>query len=93
MNVEEFVKETLEQVCNAAESIEDTSKGKCINPEIPVHFDLAVVTTDNQSKNGGCRIQVASILKAGGEKTKEKGVQEYNRVSFDLMLHIPTKSF
>jgi len=93
MNVEEFVRETLKQISAAAVSVEDTNKGQCVRPEIPVHFDIAVAATDETSGNVGGKLQVASILKFGAEGKTQKGVEEYSRVSFDLVFDIPSKSY
>lgn len=93
MNIEEFVKAALKQIADAATSVEDKEKGQCVNPEIPVHFDLAVTTTEKSGVEGGGQLVVASLLKAGGGANKANEVQEYSRVSFDLNFHIPSKSF
>lgn len=93
MNVEEFVKETLKQISAAVVAVEDKDKNQCVQPDIPVHFDLAVTTTDDMSGEVGGKIQVASVFKLGGEGKKQKGVEEYSRVSFDLNFHVPSESY
>lgn len=93
MNVEEFVRETLKQISAAVVSIEDTEKKQCVQPEIRVHFDIAVATTEESTGNSGGGIQVASIVKLGADKKKQKGVEEYSRVSFDLVFRVPSKTF
>ena len=93
MNIEEFVRETLKQISAAVVSVEDTSKRQCVQPEIPVHFDLAVATTEETFGGAGGGIQVASIVKIGADRKKQKGVEEYSRVNFDLVFHVPSKSY
>lgn len=93
MNVEEFVKETLKQISAAVVAVEDKDKNQCVQPDIPVHFDLAVTTTDDVSGEVGGKIQVASIFKVGAEGKKQKGVEEYSRVCFDLNFHVPSESY
>lgn len=93
MNVEDFVRETLKQISDAVVSVEDTDKRQCVQNEIPVHFDLAVATTEETSGGVGGKIQVASIVKLGADGKMQKGVEEYSRVSFDLVFHVPSKSF
>ena len=61
MNVEEFVRETLKQISNAAVSVEDKQKKQHITPDILVHFDIAVTTTHDESGNFGGKLQVASL--------------------------------
>lgn len=93
MNVEDFVKETLKQISDAVVSVENSEKKQYVRPDIPVHFDLAVATTEETSGNIAGRIQVASVVKLGADGKKQKGVEEYSRVSFDLVFHVPSKSF
>ena len=93
MNVEDFVRETLKQISAAVVSVEDTTKGQCVQPNIPVHFDLAVATTEETSGDIGGKIQVASIVKLGADGKKQKGVEEYSRVSFDLIFNVPSESY
>ena len=93
MNVEDFVRETLKQISDAVVSIEDTGKRQYVQPNIRVHFDLAVATTEETSGDVGGKIQVASILKLGADGKKQKGVEEYSRVSFDLVFNVPSESF
>lgn len=93
MDVEEFVRETLNQISNAVVSVEDTDKRQYVQPDIPVHFDLAVATTEETTGDIGGKIQVASIVKLGADGKKQKGVEEYSRVSFDLIFKVPSKSF
>lgn len=93
MNIEEFVKETLRQISAAVVEIEDTDRNQCVQPDIPVHFDLAITTTDDLSGEVGGKLQVASIFKVGTEGKKQKGVEEYSRVSFDLHFHVPSESY
>lgn len=93
MNVEEFVRETLKQISAAVVSVEDTDKNQCVQPDIPVRFDLAVATTEETSGGAGGGIQVASIFKVGADGKKQKGVEEYSRVSFDLVFHVPSESY
>lgn len=93
MNVEEFVRETLNQISAAVVSVEDTDKRQCVQPDIRVHFDLAVTTTEETSGDVGGKIQVASIVKLGADGKKQKGVEEYSRVSFDLVFNVPSKSY
>ena len=88
MNIEEFVKESLTQIANAADSIMDTSKGQYVERDVTVHFYIAVAATDTTDVEGGAKLQVASILKIGGDANKEKSIQEYNRVCFDLCFRL-----
>ncbi len=93
MNVEDFVRETLKQISSAVVSVEDITKGQCVLPNIPVHFDLAVATTEETYDDIGGKIQVASIVKLGAEGKNQKGVEEYSRVSFDLVFNVPSESY
>lgn len=88
MNVEEFVKENLTQIANAANSVRDTSKGQYVDADVTVHFDIAVAATEATDIEGGAKLQVASLVKVGGDAKKEKSIQEYSRVSFDLFYHL-----
>ena len=92
MNVEEFVRETLKQISNAVVSVENPDKRQYVQPKIPVHFDLAVATTEETTGDVGGKIQVASIVKLGADGKKQKGVEEYSRVSFDLVFNVPCNS-
>lgn len=84
MNIEEFVKETLMQVSNAANSVLDSEKGQYVDRNVTIHFDIAVAATDTTDVGGGASLQVASILKVGGNTDKVQSVKEYSRISFDL---------
>lgn len=92
MNIEDFVRETLKQISDAVVSVEDTNKRQYVRRNIPVHFDLAVATTEETSGDVGGKIQVASIVKLGADGKKQKGVEEYSRVSFDLVFNVPSQS-
>ncbi len=93
MNVEEFVKTTLEEIARGASSVENEETHQCVNPEIPVHFDIAVTATDTSGVKAGGQLKVAPFFEFGGGAKGTKEAQNYNRVSFDLVFHIPTKSF
>ena len=92
MNVEDFVRETLKQISSAVSCVEDTITTQYVRPEITVHFDLAVATSEEMSGDLGGKIQVASIVKLGADGKKQKGVEEYSRVSFDLVFKVSSKS-
>lgn len=93
MNVEDFVRETLKQISDAVVSVEDIDKRQYVRPEIPVHFDLAVATTEETSGDIGGKIQVASIVKLGADGKTQIGVEEYSRVSFDLVFRVPSEAY
>lgn len=93
MNVEEFVKTTLEEIARGVISVENEETHQCVEPFIPVHFDIAVTTTNNNGVEAGGQLVVASLLKFGGGAKDTREEQNYSRVSFDLKFHVPTKSF
>lgn len=84
ISVEDFVKQTLEQISNAL-----VDKTVCQN-HIPVTFDLGIVTVKSNTAQtyGGLGLSVASVLKLGtsGHSSKEAEQTEYNRISFTVPL-------
>lgn len=84
ISVEDFVKQTLEQISNAL-----VDKTVCQN-HIPVTFDLGIVTVKSNTAqtHGGLGLSVASVLKLGtsGHSSKEAEQTEYNRISFTVPL-------
>ena len=56
MNVEEFVKENLPQIANAANSVIDTSKGQYVDADVTGHFDIAVAATESTDIEGGAKL-------------------------------------
>ncbi len=86
MEIKDFVSETLRQIKEATADATtendkfyldvDTSKG--------VHFDLAVVTMQETSGEGGAKIQVAGLMSAGGGASLANKYEQTSRIQFNV---------
>lgn len=87
MNIEEFVKTTIDQIkANLSLTSGGPKSGDTYMHE-PVEFDLAVTVTENDSKedkkNGGGNIKIASISGESMNKTEIRN-ETVSRVKFSI---------
>lgn len=96
MEVQEFVQNTLVQIARgiseAQQIITKESLGEGIDDSQyrSVKFDMAVTTSESDSKELGGKITVASVFSVGGSGEKEQVNTNVSRIQFEVLLNVKT---
>lgn len=86
MELNEFVANTILDVYKGLEDADKKLEGDyhIVNKSIDIDFDVAVTTIEGEEVSGGGGIQVASILKAGGEYKTTSENSNVSRIKFTV---------
>lgn len=99
MNIKEFIKESLQQICegiNEAKNLTNDGENSPIAPRmfydtgrealdpVPIQFDISVIVEETSGKSGGGKLSIASLVKIDGEGKKEQRSQAINRIQFSV---------
>mgnify|MGYP006278693855 CR=1 FL=1 len=100
MELEEFVKQTLNQIIDGVRLSQEYAQSvdATVNPQTgyikddatDVEFDIAVTSSESDTTEGNLSIQIASLGGKGGKRKGSEDIVE-NRVRFSVSLSLPVQ--
>lgn len=86
MEIKEFVKTALTQIKEATKEVSDEDDVYYLDVDSSkgVHFDLAVITTEEQKDGMGAKVAIAGLVQLGGETGSAVSAQATSRIQFNV---------
>lgn len=95
MELKEFIKQSIIQIAEGVleghKHVISSVGGEGVEDEFHrISFDVAVVSDEQEKKDFGGKISVASLFTAGTESEKIEKNTNHSRIQFNIQLHITT---
>jgi len=97
MELKEFVKQTIIQITDGIRDghkyISENNFGEGVNDSqyIPIKFDIAVSTNEEEKTGIGGKVSVARIFSAGANNEETNKSSNQSRIEFQLHVAVKTK--
>lgn len=97
MELKDFISETIRQITDGIiegdKYVKEHSKNTegVRNQYTKINFDVGVTTNEEEKGKVGGKVSVIQIFNVGASTENATNVSNYNRIQFDLLIHVKTQ--